>query len=487
MCTKKTGNISRLIFEMNEEKTKPVTAILIGAGTRGRDAYGAYAIENPKRLKFVAMADLDIDKRAIFQKQHNIADEMVFSSWSELLNGKIGKIADIAFICTPDRMHYEPAMKALEMAYDIFLEKPIAPTLKECQDIAALAAEKDRVVQVGHVLRFTKFWQTLKQFLETDRIGKIIHFDHSENVSYWHFGHSFVRGPYKNKDTSTPIVLAKTCHDLDLIYWLLNEKANEVYSTGELTHYRTENAPKESPERCTDGCPIQNECPWYAPRLYIDLEPILRIGTYSPSRLTRWITRRILKSRSLLNFLALFSKYAKKIKEWKEFPVTHITNEFSTESKMKALREGPYGLCIYKTGNDVVDHQISTFNFPSGATATLTMHGLSEHEGREFRLFGTKGVLRGIFRYNIETIEFTDFRYGRIETIFAKGLNKGGHGGGDFGILDAFTSVMLGEITREEGNLTDVFSAMESHFMGFAAEESRVKKERKILSKFRNK
>jgi len=470
---------------MSKSNSKPITAVLVGAGTRGRDAYGSYALKYPSRLKFIAICDSDDEKRKIFQKLHDIPDEYAYSSWDELFNKKIGKIAQVAFICTPDRMHYEPTLLALELDYDLFLEKPIAPTLEDCQEIAKIANEKHRIVQVGHVLRFTKYWQVLKEFLEEGKLGKIVHYDHSENVSYWHFGHSFVRGPYKNKEESTAIVLAKTCHDLDLIYWLMNEKPIDVYSHGELTHYKSENAPPDAPERCTDGCPIENECPWFAPRLYIELEPLIRTGKYAPSRFMRWITKQIIKSKSFLNFIALFNKDVKRIKHWDQFPVTHLTNDYSIDGRMKALKEGPYGLCIYKTGNDVPDHQVSTFNFQSGASVTLVMHGLSEHEGREFRIFGTKGVIRGIFRNSLEIIEFVDFRNGDIKTIYKQGLSVSAHGGGDEGIMHAFTAVMLGEKNRKEGNLTDVLNAMESHFMGFAAEESRLSGKKQIMKKYR--
>ncbi len=453
------------------ESVKPVTAVLVGLGTRGRDTYGSYAIKYPKRLKFIAIADLDEKKRKFFQELHNIPNEMVFSSWEDLLNKKVGKIAQVAFICTPDRMHYKPVMKALELDYDLFLEKPIAPSLNECKEIATLAKKKKKIVQVAHILRFTGYWKTLKEFISSQRFGRIIHYEHSENVSFWHFGHSFVRGAYKNKDTSTPIILAKTCHDLDLMHWIMDENALDVYSHGELSHYKPENAP----ERCTDGCPIEKECPWYAPRLYIELEPIIRIALYSDSRIIRWIIKGVLKSKSFRKFVLLFSKDVRRIEHWDQFPVIHITDDYSYKGRMKALKEGPYGVCIYKTGNDVPDHQISSFNYPSGATATLTMHGLSEHEGREFRIFGTKGVvLRGVFRNSLELIEFTDFRFGKTETIYKEGLSIQAHGGGDVGIMHAFTSVMLGEKTKEEGNLSDFFSAMESHFMGFAAEKSRI-------------
>ncbi|MBN1329047.1 MAG: Gfo/Idh/MocA family oxidoreductase [Candidatus Heimdallarchaeota archaeon] len=464
---------------------KPVTAILVGAGSRGKDAYGSYALKYPKRLKFIAVADINEERRKVFQKLHKIADNMVFSSWEDLLNEKIGKIAQVAFICTPDRIHYQPAMKALDLNYDLFLEKPIAPTLQECLDIAKLADEKSRIVQIGHVLRFTVYWQKVKDFIANGKLGKIIHYEQSENVSYWHFGHSFVRGPYNSKETSTAIVLAKTCHDLDLINWIMAEKPIDVYSYGELTYYKPENAPLNSPKRCIDGCPSSENCPWFAPRLYVDLEPIMRIGTYSQSRIIRWITKRIIKSKSFRNFIAYFNKDIRKIKNWNQFPVSHITNDYSVEGRMKALKEGPFGLCIFKAGNDVPDHQISTFNFSNGSTATLTMLGLSEHEGRELRIFGTEGVLRGIFRNNLEEIKFTDLRYGKVKILHKKGLSIDSHGGGDHGIMHAFTSVLLGEKVKTADNLIDVISAMESHFMGFAAEESRVTGKKQFISDYR--
>ncbi|HUT79570.1 MAG TPA: Gfo/Idh/MocA family oxidoreductase [Candidatus Bathyarchaeia archaeon] len=470
---------------MDKSKIAPVTAILIGAGSRGRDAYGEYARNNPERLQFIAIAEPDIEKRKIFQNLHNIPDNMAFNSWEKLLEVKKGKIAQVAFICTPDRLHYKPAMKALELRYDLVLEKPIAPTLIECQNIHRLAEKNGCLVQICHVLRFTDFWQKIKQLIDTERLGKIIHYDHSENVSYWHFGHSFVRGSYKNKETSTAIILAKTCHDLDLIHWLVNEKAVEIHSVGEVTHYKSENAPLNAPKRCTDGCPIADECPWYAPRLYIDLEPIIRTGIYSSSKMMRWITKQMIKSKRFINFLALFNKDVRKIKNWDQFPLTSLTTDYSKEGVMKALQEGPFGLCIYKTGNDVPDHQISTFTFPSGATATLTMHGLSEHEGRELRIFGSKGVLRGIFRNSKEILELTDFRFGKTEIIHEEGLSLDAHGGGDSKIMDAFTAVILGEKTQEESNLTDISSAMESHYMGFAAEESRIIKKVQQVENFR--
>ncbi|MFX0099990.1 MAG: Gfo/Idh/MocA family protein [Candidatus Hodarchaeota archaeon] len=471
---------------MIARKSGPVTAVVVGVGSRGREAYGAYAERNQDRLKFVAVADVNEDKRKLFKNIHGISDDMAFETWEDLLSEKNGKLADAAFICTPDRLHYEPAMRALELGYDLVLEKPISPTIEECQAIAKLAEEKGRLVQVCHVLRFTGFWKKVKEIVDSGRIGKILHYDHSENVSYWHFGHSFVRGFYKNKDTSTPIVLAKTCHDLDLMYWILGEKAVKVQSTGELMFYKPENAPAGAPERCTDGCPAEQECPWYAPRLYMDAEPLIRIGKESKNPFLRSMVDVALNHKGVIKFFSLFYKRLKTINNWDRFPATALTTDLTPEGKMKALKEGPFGLCIYKTGNDVPDHQISTFNFPSGATGTLTMHGLSDFEGRELRIFGSKGTLRGFFRSLWATIEVHEFRSGKTEMVFKENANpEQGHGGGDAGLMDAFTGTMLGEIGKE--SLTDIQGALESHYMGFAAEESRLSRKVLDISGFREK
>jgi predicted dehydrogenase len=473
--------------EQKAKRTGPVTAVLCGAGSRGREAYGNYAKKHPHRLKFIAIADPNEGKRHLFQQEHGIPDDKAFESWETLLSSNVGKIADAAFICTPDQQHFQPAMRALDLGYDIVLEKPIAPTLDECRRIVSKAEEKNRLVQVCHVLRFTPFWQKVHNIITSGRIGKIVHYDHSENVSYWHMAHSFVRGNYKNQATSTPMILAKCCHDMDLIYWNFQQNADLVQSLGDLTFYRPENAPEGAPDRCTDGCLHAGTCPWYAPRMYFRGEPLLRVGLHVKNPVVRFFSKVIINHPNFVRFLELFSKDARTLREWDQFPATHLTTDLTREGKLKALQEGPYGRCVFKAGNDVVDHQITTFTFPDGTTGTLTMHGLSEHEGRELRVFGTKGVLRALFRYNEERIEVTDFRYTKTEVVHQGMMDvKSGHGGGDWGLMNAFTAVMLGEKTPEEAGTTDVKGAMESHYMGFAAEEARLSRQTLPLTKFRS-
>jgi len=469
---------------MSVNKPAPVTAVLIGAGLRGREVYGEYALKNPDKLKFVAIAEPDPARRHLFQKAHRIPDEMAFDSWDSLFNAAKGKLGEAAFICTQDNMHYQPAMAALGLGYDLVLEKPISPDLNECLHIAQTAREAGRIVQVCHVLRFTDFWRKVKEIVDSGEIGRIIHYDHSENVSYWHFGHSYVRGHYKNKATSSPLILAKSCHDLDLMYWIIGEKPLSVQSTGELSYYCPENAPPGAPDRCTGGCPVEETCPWYAPRLYVTAEPLLRIGLHAPPGVTRFLAHFALNHRKTLKFLSYFSKRFRRILNWDQFPSTAITTDLSEEGKMRALREGPFGKCIFKCGNDVMDHQVSTYTFPGGITATLTLHGVSDLEGRELRVFGSKGAIRGYFRYNEEQLTVTDFRYSKTRVVHKSGLSMGGHGGGDTGLMDSFVKVMRGEVSPR-GAGADVERALEAHYMAFAAEDARISRQTLNMSKYR--
>ena len=472
-------------------ETRLVSAILIGAGNRGLTAYGRYAENNPEKLKFIAVADPNAEKRKLFQELHGIQPELCFESWEDMLNKDVGKIADVCFVCTPDRSHYKPAIRALEMEYNLLLEKPIAPELEQCQHIEKLAKEKNRLVQVGHVLRFTGFFKKVKEIIDSGEIGNILHYEHSENVSHWHYGHSYVRGWYKNEKDSSPFIMAKSCHDLDLIHWIIGDYPEEVVSTGDLTFYKPENAPPGAPDRCTDGCPHSETCSWYAPRMYLDLEPIIRVPTNKNEnslgifRLASKIVFRLTKRKKLITFLSKIIPPIRKFLEWDRFPVSAITDDFSIEGRMKALREGQFGLCIFKAGNDVMDHHVSTYVFPNGIIGTLLVYGYSDWEGRELRIMGTKGVLRGIFRSFKQEIIVTDFRTNKTKKRFKLGLTASGHGGGDTGIMSAFTAYLLGEKTKEEAGLTDISSAMESHYMGFAAEKARINRKMVELKNLR--
>ena len=150
------------------------------------------------------------------------------------------------------------------------LEKPISPNARECLDLQRRAEEKGTQIMVCHVMRYTKFYRKLKELIDSGVIGDVVHVTHTENVAYWHYAHSYVRGNWHKTADSSPMILAKCCHDMDILSWLLGSRCRTVSSFGDLRYFREENAPAGSPARCTDGCPHSGSCPYYAPALYLD-------------------------------------------------------------------------------------------------------------------------------------------------------------------------------------------------------------------------
>ena len=243
-----------------------VTAILIGAGDRGSGVYGQWALRNKNKIKFLAVAEPRDIKRNNFAAAHGIRKENCFESWEDILEQE--KMADVCFVATQDQMHTAPVLKALELGYHVMVEKPMATTPEDCYKMVNVAEQSGKQLWVAHVLRYTPFFSTIKRVVDEGRIGRITNINHSENISYWHFAHSYVRGNWSRTEESSPMILAKTCHDLDIIYWLIGSPVNKLSSFGGLNFYRKENAPEGATLRCLDGCKVKDTCQWYAPRLY---------------------------------------------------------------------------------------------------------------------------------------------------------------------------------------------------------------------------
>jgi predicted dehydrogenase len=401
----------------------PVTAALLGAGGRGYHSYGPYALEHPDELRFVAVAEPDPVRRERFASAHGIPPERRFATWEELLSRQ--RMADALLNTTQDQMHYPSTMAALDAGYHLLLEKPMAERREHVVDLVQTAENAGLLLQVCHVLRYTDMFATLHDILATGRIGDIITVEHRENVVFWHMAHSFVRGHWRNAALSSPMILAKCCHDLDILYWNLGEPASRLQSFGSLMHLRAENAPEGAMQRCTDGCTV--DCKYDARLIYLD-----------PKR-TGW-------------------------------PISAVTDAVTPEGRLHALEEGPYGRCVYHCDNNVVDHQTVSMEFPSGATVTLFMHGHAYEEARTMRYDGTRATLRGKFDSSGGLIEIHDHRTGQCENITLP-VGMSGHGGGDFGIMRAFVKAMRGE----KKPLTSGRESLESHLMAFAAEESRLR------------
>lgn len=412
-----------------------VKIVVIGAGMRGTHAYGIYAQEHRDEVQFAAVAEPNPERREYFRKTHNIPEEMCFESWEELL--ALPRMADAAIISTQDNMHYEPTMAAIEKGYHVLLEKPMSTSPEECVAMGEFAREKNQLFMICHVLRYSGFFRKIKELLEEGSIGKLVSIAHNENVGYYHQAHSYVRGNWRNSDLASPMILAKSCHDMDILLWLAGSDCENISSFGELSFFKKENAPTNAPLRCTDGCPAEADCPYFAPRQYL--------------------------------------------KENLDWLATAISDDHSLEGRRKALEEGPYGRCVFHCDNNVVDHQVVNIEFKNGVTAAFTMCAFTKEISRTIKLMGTLGEIRG----NMDTneIEIRRFIEDKPEIIVTDDVNgDNGHGGGDRGIMEEF--VRLLENGSTEG-LTSADISVQSHLMAFAAEKSRLEKRIINLEEYR--
>ncbi len=417
---------------------KPVTVAIIGAGNRG-SVYASYAERFPDCMKVVGVADINKHRQQLMAKAHNVPAEHVFNDWSEAF--KVPKFADVIVVSLPDNLHYEPAMKAIEMGYHLLLEKPIAPTEKECAAIRDLAMKKGTIVGVCHVLRYAPYFVALKQVLDSGRIGKIMSIQHLEPIKYAHMAHSYVRGNWHRSDETTPIVLAKSCHDLDIIRWLANSPCKSIAAYGDLSFFTHENRPEGAPARCTDGCPHEATCPYSAIDIY------MRKGEYT----------------YVFDNLPPKKDPARKDEIRKRLEITN------------------YGRCVFDMDNDQCDHYVASMEFENGITAAFSMEAFLTKGGRYTRIMGTTGDIVG----DMKTFTLTDFRTRKKyiwdpKEIEEVEMYKGsGHGGGDLALVRDFVTAVAKNDPSYLSSQVDV--SVESHIMGFRAEQSRKSnKKRKI-------
>ena len=408
------------------------SVIIIGAGNRGSN-YSRKLDALRDRYKVVAVAEPYEGRRTYVKEMFDLPEKKCFTSWQDILSQP--KMADIAIIATMDAEHYEPAMKAIALGYNLLLEKPVAPTPKECADIAVAAKAKGVEVLVCHVLRYTPFYKRIKELVLDGTIGDIVSVVGVEAVGNEHQSHSYVRGNWHSEAETTPMLLAKSCHDLDILQWLLDKPCKKVQSFGSLTHFTKENAPEGAPVRCADGgCPKADTCPYNCMKLY----------------------------------------YEDKNNNW--FRGTSTKNiakgEIATDEEvLEALRTTDYGLCVYQANNDVVDHQVVNMEFEGGITVSFTMNAFNKG-GRYIRIFGTKGELMAnmtdstISVYNFETKEWTDVPVTATEESIL-----GGHGGGDTGIVNALYDYLTDSIEASE--VSEIGISCQNHMLVFAAEKSR--------------
>ena len=416
---------------------KMITGILIGAGQRGMQVYAAYALKFPQDFKIVAVAEPNPERRGRMQKLHNIPDDMAFQSWEELL--KREKLADCALICTMDQDHTEPVKAALQKGYHVMCEKPMSPDAGECVEMGRYAQEYGKTLTICHVLRYSPFFSKLKELLDSGVIGSVVNIQHTECVGYWHQAHSFTRGNWRNSQLSSPMILQKSCHDMDILSWLIGKKCIKVSSFGSLMHFRPENAPEGSTLRCMDGCKVQQECPYDCRKIYLEDNE-----RHTP------VIRKV------------------------------VALEGTDEAVEQALRTGPYGRCVYHCDNDAVDHQVVNLEYENGVTASFTMCGFTYEESRIINVMGTKGQILGNVLHN--TIEVLNFRTGNRDLITIK-VGNSGHSGSDDAFMRGFLKTVA---TNGAFSLSSAEQSVESHLVALAAEESRRTGKTILLSDYRS-
>ena len=426
-----------------------VRVAVVGTGNRGGEAYGLWLLDHPERVRVVAVADPLASRRRAFAERG--ASE--YERWEDLAAAVRPGDVDAVIIALPDRLHVDATLAFLGLGRPILLEKPAAPNEADLGRLARAVAASGTPVAIAHVLRFTVFWSAVEHLVRSGVLGRLATVEVRENIGFWHFAHSYVRGNWKNVGTSSPMVLAKTCHDLDLIRWLVGERPIGASSVGSLLYFRPENAPAGAPEFCVQGCPASESCAFYAPRYYVE---------------------------------ALGDHHG--------MPVRLLGDDTSRQGRLAALAHSDYGRCVFTSGNDVVDHQQTVFDFPSGATASLTASAFTGENTRHLCITGTGGQLIGHMddgRLELDLFSPTAV-LPELPGSTVEGRHRApighpsylidvdppaspedgrGHGGGDAGLMEAFFDAVE---SGEWGESLSFTTALDSHAMAFAAESSRV-------------
>lgn len=403
----------------NINPEKPITAITLGAGNRG-NVYGNYAIQYPKQLKMIGVAEPISIRNERYAKKHQIPDANRFTTWEQVFTKP--KMADAIIITTPDDLHFGPCMKALDMGYHVLLEKPISPSEKECKQILEKAKKSGKIVAVCHVLRYAPYFIALKSIIESGVLGKLVSVQHFEPIEHIHMSHSFVRGNWHNSKQTAPIILAKSCHDLDILRWLIGVPSRQIHALGNLSWFHAGNAPQGSTARCTDGCAVEKSCPYSALKIYY------RDRSYN---------------------------YVFDLPEDKSSQPEYVLQQLKTTN---------YGRCVYKMDNDQPDHYICNIGFEGQVTASFSMEAFTSYHGRRTRLMGSLGDVVG----DMTSFVHTDFLTGK-KTEWKQSTD--GHGGGDWRLVGNFIQA----VSKNDPSLltSTIDASIESHLMAFAAEKSR--------------
>lgn len=405
---------------------------IIGCGSRGRDAYGKLFKKYPERWNVVSVCDVNEKNICNAMNLFGVKEDNAFLDEKEFFKAKR---ADLLVIATQDKDHVRMAKEGLILGYDILLEKPISKDKAELESLLALQRKTGKKIFVCHVLRYAPAFVKIKEIISSGKLGKIMSINSMEQVGFAHFAHSYVRGNWRNEAESSPVIMAKSCHDLDLLQDYIGSKCKTAYSLGGVKFFNKSNKPEGAADRCKD-CKYIYSCPYSAENIYV--------------------------------------------KRWKEdcpvdrWPFNVVCKDIPiTEDKLRlAYENNQYGRCVFDCDNDVCDTQDTVFEFENGVVASFNLTGVTDRMGRKIGVYGslgyidydeTNGILKvGAYGEKISIIKEDDLLKNLSEDSF-------GHGGGDFMMIDDLYNVLSGK----ENSRTCLENSIESHLMAIAAEKAR--------------
>lgn len=405
---------------MRMTKEGKITFSLLGAGGRGNAYINALNTLYKDKYQLVSIAESSKQRREKLVFEHNIADNLVFEDYRDFL--KKDRISDVVILSTLDDMHYEPVMELIRLGYDIILEKPIAMTLEEVLDIGcAVEKHPNNIISVCHVLRCSPFFMAIKDVINNAGLGKIVNIQHNENIGYYHFAHSYVRGSWRNTDIAAPLSVAKSCHDFDILLYLLGDKeAVKLSSFGSLSHFNEKNfKPNIMAENCFN-CSIENECCYSSTKIY----------------------------NSEKSNVIVFGEAEKELK--------------------KNYKNSNYSKCVYKMDNNVCDHQVTIIEFDDNITATFNISAFTNDISRSIKIMCEYGEIRGL---EVPcNIEYQKFGSNVVHTVKPLIEYPSGHNGSDVKYIQDFMEAYINGTPLK----TDIRQSIESHVMAFMAEDSRI-------------
>lgn len=507
----------------------PPRFAVIGAGSRGQ-AY-AHAVHTVTNGVVVAIAEPHAFKRAQFAQKYMPKGQQSqqFESWTDFVafekdrrrreaagERDVPKGVDGVFVCVLDEMHREVVIALAELGgIHIMCEKPLATRLDDCVEMyRALRDNVDQngdtcVFSIGHVLRYSPHNMELRRLLLEEKvIGDILSVVHTEPVGWWHFTHSYVRGNWRREDTTAPSLLTKSCHDVDVLLWLLCSPVryedggaqvvphlpSTVSSSGRLQYFKKSRKPVGAGKatNCL-SCPVEETCKYSAKRIYTSDKPFMGLAAKN----TGWPVSIVLPEIEDLGAgdqgrEALLAKLAE------DYPAGTPDSEVA--------KRNWFGRCVFESDNDVADEQVVTITWDDDPLpASQEASGV----GAMADTMGSRGAKQAIFHMVAQTkrqcerhtriygvngeiyadsydIVVEDFNTGKT-TTHTPSMESRGHGGGDLGLTRQFVEAIdLVKNKRDEGWTNQkaqeevirctLDEVIRSHAMVFCAEEAKLGK-----------